>query len=82
MTDILWKYIYGGATPFMVINMRSGIKKNYILICFKILNLKGHQSYITGSRVTAIFLNWLIFLLDKEVKLVSGGSVINGAYPV
>jgi hypothetical protein len=50
----------------MVINMRSGIKKNYILICFKILNLKGHQSYITGSRVTAIFLNGLIFPIGQS----------------
>ena len=28
------------------------------------------------------FAEWVIFLLDKGVKLVSGGSVINGAYPV
>ena len=35
----------------------------------EILNLKGHQNRITGSRVT-----------DSGMKLVGGGSVINGDY--
>ena len=46
--------------------------------CLEILNHKGYQNCITGSRVTAILLNWGIFLLDKLVKLVRGGSLING----
>ena len=57
-------------------------KINYITIFQEIPNLQGHQNCITASRVTAILLNGWIFLLDKVVKLVGGGSVINGAYPV
>ena len=45
---------------------------------FEILNLKGHQNCITGKRVTAIFLNWGIFPIERS----GGGSVIKGAYPV
>ena len=48
----------------------------------KYLNLEGHGNRITGSRVTAILLNNEFFLLEKVVKSVGGGSVINGAYPV
>ena len=49
----------------------------------EILNLEGHQNRITGSRVTAIWLKKReFFLSDKVVKLVGGGSVINGAQPV
>ena len=47
----------------------------------EILYLKEHQNGITGSRVTAILLNGWFFLLDKLVKLVGGGSFINGVYP-
>ena len=57
-------------------------KIDYLTILEEILNLEGHQNRITGSRVTAILLNGWIFLLDKVLKLVGGGSVINGAYPV
>ena len=32
-------------------------KLDYITILWEILNLEGHQNCITGSRVTAIFLN-------------------------
>ena len=39
-----------------------------------ILNPEGHQNCITGSRFRAILL--------KKVKLVGGGSVIDGAYTV
>ena len=43
----------------------------------------GHQNRISGSRVTAILLKKSeLFLLDKVVKLVGGGSVTNRAYPV
>ena len=52
-------------------------KMDYNTIFSEILNLEGHQNKITGSRVTVILLNVL-----KVVKLVNGGSVINGAYPV
>ena len=57
-------------------------KIDYITIFWEIINLEGHQNHIIGLRVTAILLNGWIFLLDKVVKLVGGGSVINGAYPV
>ena len=66
----------------MVGNGAFSHKIDYITIFKEILNLQGHQNRITGSRVTAILLNGWIFLLDKVVKLVDGGSVINGAYPV
>ena len=57
-------------------------KIDYILIFFfDVLNLEGYQNCITGSRVMAIFLN-RFFLLNKVVKLVGGGFVINRAYPV
>ena len=48
----------------------------------KRLYMEGHQNCITGSRVTAIYLMGGFFLLDKVVRLVDGGSVINGAYPI
>ena len=32
-------------------------KIDYVTIIREILNLKGHQNHITGSRVTAILLN-------------------------
>ena len=34
------------------------------------------------SRVTCHFFFFFFFFLDKVVKLIGGGSVINGAYPV
>ena len=34
----------------------------------KILNLEGHQNHITGSRVTAILLNWWIFPIGKSCE--------------
>ena len=34
------------------------------------------------SGVTYFFIFIFIYFLDKVVKLVGGGSVINGAYPV
>ena len=57
-------------------------KIDYIEFFYEILNLEGHKNRITGSRITAILLNWWIFLLDKVVKLVGEGCVMNGAYPV
>ena len=58
-------------------------KIDFIATFKDILNLKGHDNLITGSRVTAILLKKIkFFLLDKVVKLVGGGSVINVAYPV
>ena len=59
-------------------NGASSHKIDYITI----LILEGHQNCITGSGVKAILLNGFIFLLDKVMKLVGGGSVINGAYLV
>ena len=35
-------------------------KIDYITILKKTLHLKGHQNHTTGSKVTAILLNWLI----------------------
>ena len=36
-------------------------KIEYVTICLEILNLEGHPNCITGSRVTAIFLNeWIL----------------------
>ena len=36
-------------------------KIDYVTIFLEILNLEGHQNRFTGSRVTAILLNWLVF---------------------
>ena len=35
-------------------------KIDYVPIVWKILNLKGHQNFITDSKVTAILLHWWI----------------------
>ena len=66
----------------MVGNGAFSHKIDYITIYLEILNLERHQNCITGSRVTVILLNGWLFLLDKVMKLVGGGSVINEAYPV
>ena len=60
----------------MVENGAFSHKLDYITIFEEILNLERHQNHTTGSRMRGFF------LLDKVVKLVGGGSVINGAYPV
>ena len=42
-----------------------------------------NMSHVTCHVSCVIFtFSFLFFLLDKEVQLVGGGSVINGAYPV
>ena len=46
----------------MVRNSAFSHKIDYITI----LNLKGHQNRITGSSVTAILLNGLIFSIGKS----------------
>ena len=33
-------------------------KTDYVTFVLEILNLEGHSNRITGSRVTAIFMNW------------------------
>ena len=40
----------------------------------------GVRCHVSG--VTCNFFFYLFFFFDKAVKLVGGGSVINGAYPV
>ena len=42
------------------------VKLDCITICQEILNLKGHQNCITGSRVTAILLNGWIFPIEQS----------------
>ena len=44
---------------------------SYIMHCIKILNMEGHPNCITGSRVTAIFLNGWILPIDVA-SLVDG----------
>ena len=46
-------------------------KIDYIAIFWQILNPGGHQNCITGSRVTAILLNW--WLLP-----IGGASAVDG----
>ena len=46
-------------------------KIDYVAIFWEIINLKGHQSRTTGSRVTAILLNWLILP-------IGGASAVEG----
>ena len=45
----------------MVVNAVFSHKRDFITVSLEILNLTGHQSYITGTRVTATFLNRRIF---------------------
>ena len=66
----------------MVKNGAFSHKIDYITIFDEIQNVEGHQNCITGARVTGILLNVWFFLLEKVVKLVGGGSVINRAYSV
>ena len=67
----------------MIGNGAFSHKIDYIKKIEEILNPEGHQNRITGSRVREILLKKVFFFLsDKVVKLVGGGSVINGAYPV
>ena len=54
-------------TTFMVTNrgmIEDGAfshKVDSVTIYYEILNLKGHPNHITGTRVTAIFLNgWIL----------------------
>ena len=42
----------------MVGDGASSLKIDYVCKFYEILNLKGHQYCITGSRVTGILLNW------------------------
>ena len=44
-------------------------------------NLKGHQTALLVQEFSNFADKRELFLLDKVGKLVSGGSVINGAYP-
>ena len=45
----------------MVGNGAFSHKKDYVQKCLEILNLKGRQNCITGSRVTVILLNgWIL----------------------
>ena len=46
-------------------------KIDYVTIFEEILNLEGHQNCITGSKVTAILLNWWILLFG-------GASAVDG----
>ena len=44
----------------------------------QVSGVKCHVSYVR-CQVSHVF---VFFFLDKDVGLVGGGSVINGAYPV
>ena len=46
-------------------------KVDYVAIFLKILNLEGHLNRITGSRITAILLNWWILPIG-EASAVEG----------
>ena len=51
-------------------NGAFGLEIDYITVSWDILNLKGHQNCITGSRVTAILLNgW--------ISPIGGASAVN-----
>ena len=39
---------------------------DYLQFFLEILNLKGYQNRITGSRVTVILLNWWIFPVGQS----------------
>ena len=56
----------------MVENGAFSHKIEYITICREILNLEGHQNHITGSRVTTILLNCLIFPIGQSGEAVEG----------
>ena len=67
-------------TTFMVTNrgmIEDGAfshKVDYVTIYYEIINLKGHPNRITGSRVTAIFLNgWIL--------PIGGASAVEGLRP-
>ena len=55
----------------MIENGALSHKIDYITIFKEILNLEGHQNCTTGSRVTAIFLNWWILP-------IGGASAVQG----
>ena len=40
--------------------VEDGHKIDYFTIFKDVMNLKGHPNYTTGSKVTAILLNWWI----------------------
>ena len=50
----------------------SSHKIDYVSKFQEILNFKGHQNRITGSRVTAILLNWWILPIAGGTSAVEG----------
>ena len=45
----------------MVADVAFRPKIDYVIIFLEILNSKGHPNRITGSKVTAIFVEWVDF---------------------
>ena len=44
-------------------------------------HISGVTCHVAGGRCHVSCVTFLLFLLDKEVELVGGGSVINGSTP-
>ena len=66
----------------MVRNGAFSYKIDYITHSLEIPNLKGHQNRITGSIVTVIFLNGLIFPLGQSGEASRWRVCYLRAYPV
>ena len=78
----LWKYLYGAATPQrleMVLTVINKLVFNILTDSKSWRTSKFHYWFKSYSNFAE---KSEYFLLDKVVKFVGGGSVINGAYPV
>ena len=60
----------------MVGEWASSHKIDYVNKLLEILNLEGHQNHVTGSRVTAIFLNgWTLSIGEAALGRVCACSL-------